>query len=118
MTDGNIKYYPDFIYPTSNTIIELKGYEKESSVNKKTSVAEKLGYKVLVLRKSDLKDIFEYVSKKFSTKKFETLYDSYKPKYSYKCDFCENFFEKDVVVKTSEKFCSRQCAGKFRALLT
>ena len=72
--DG-LKYYPDFLLDDGKTIIETKGYESEESVQKKTKLAESFGYIVKVLRKNDLKDIFNYVETKYNTKKFQTLYD-------------------------------------------
>jgi hypothetical protein len=74
-----IKYYPDFLLEDGKTIIETKGYEAVESVNKKTKLAESLGYTVIVLRKKDLAPMFEYVAKKYKTKKFYTLYDNYTP---------------------------------------
>jgi len=72
--DG-LKYYPDFLLDDGKTIIETKGYEREESVRKKTKLAESFGYTVKVLRKNDLKYIFDYVILTYKTKKFETLYD-------------------------------------------
>jgi len=76
---GNLKYYPDFLLEDNKTIVETKGYESVESVDKKTKLAESFGYKVNVLRKKDLEPIFEYVTKKYNTKKYYTLYDNYTP---------------------------------------
>lgn len=111
--DG-VKYFPDFLLDDKVTIIELKGYEKEDSVNKKTKLAEILGFKVGVLRKDDLKDIFEYVTINYKTKKYYELYDDYKPKYSYKCAYCEKDFFKDKKLKTEKVCCNRLCSGVYR----
>jgi hypothetical protein len=70
-----LKYIPDFILADNKTIIELKGYEHDDSVNKKTHLAESLGYIVNVLRKQDLSHVFDYVKNTYQTSKFETLYD-------------------------------------------
>jgi hypothetical protein len=110
LTDGDIKYIPDFILDDSTTIIELKGYEEQESVDRKTKLAEKLGYKVIVLRKTDLQPIFEHVEKKFGTKKFYTLYDGYKPKYGYECGRCKKMFSADKKKKTTIVFCSKSCS--------
>ena len=110
LTDGDIKYIPDFILDDSTTIIELKGYEAQESVDRKTKLAEKLGYKVIVLRKTDLQPIFEHVEKKFGTKKFHTLYDGYKPEYEYKCSQCDVKILRDKKSKKSVVFCSRKCS--------
>ena len=117
LTDGLIKYIPDFILEDGKTIIELKGYENQESVNKKTKLAESFGYKVIVLYKDDLQPMFEYVTDKFKTKQYYTLYDGYKPRYEYKCSTCKKQTYKDKQKTTKEIFCSRVCAGKFRKLV-
>lgn len=111
LTDGTLKYIPDFILEDGVTIVELKGYEKQESVDKKTKLAESLGYKVVVLRKDDLQPVFEYVTRKFGTKQYHTLYDGYKPKYEYKCSQCGSEITRDTKSKTSLVFCSRQCSA-------
>jgi hypothetical protein len=111
LEDSGSKYYPDFILDDNKTIVEIKGFEKQESVDRKTRLAESFGYIVKVLRQEDLKWVFEYVKKKYSDK-FYTLYDDYKPNYTYTCSFCKNEFKKDRKLKTNTVFCSRQCAGK------
>jgi hypothetical protein len=111
--DG-MTYYPDFLLSDGKTIVETKGYEKEESVNKKTKVAESLGYVVKVLRKEDLQYAFNYVQQTYKTKKFYQLYDKYKPKYKYICDCCRVDFETDQKRKTNTKFCSRASAGRYQ----
>lgn len=110
LTDGITTYFPDFILDDNKIIIELKGYELGDSVKNKTLLAEKLGYKVIILRKEDLADVFEYVYQKFGTKKFHTLYDGYKPKYEYHCKNCNGLILKDKKKKTDFIYCSRQCS--------
>ena len=107
-------YYPDFLLDDGNTIIETKGYEAQESVDKKSKVAESLGYSVKVLRKKDLEYAFKYVQETYKTTKFFTLYDQYKPKYSYTCSNCKTQYETDKVLRTNTGFCSRSCAGKYR----
>ena len=109
-------YFPDFLLADGITIIEPKGYEKEDTVDKKTALAESLGYKVKVMRKEDLKYAFDYVSEKYNTKNFQSLYDDYKPKYTYVCGFCTKEFSRDNKLKRNcrEAFCSKSCAGKKR----
>jgi hypothetical protein len=114
LEDNGIAYNPDFLLEDGKTIVETKGYEKQESVDRKTKIAEKHGYKVIVLRKENLKDQFEYVEKKYKTKKFYTLYDGYKPQYQYFCNYCGLNFTRDKQIKTQDKFCSRRCAGLFR----
>ena len=111
--DG-IVYYPDFLLSDNKTIVETKGYEKQISVDRKTQVAESFGYTVKVLRKDDLQYAFNYVEKTYGTKKFYSLYDNYKPKYSHVCNYCNKVFKTDRKIKTETKFCSRSCAGKYR----
>lgn len=112
--DG-ITYYPDFLLSDGKTIIETKGYEKHESVDKKTKVAETLGYIVKILRKDDLQYVFDYVTKTYNTKKFYELYDDYKPKYKHICDCCLVEFETDKKKKTETKFCNRVCAGRYQS---
>jgi hypothetical protein len=111
---NGIIYYPDFLLDDGKTIIETKGYESQDSVNKKTEVAERLGYTVKVLRKVDLEFTFEYVKHKYGTSKFHTLYDEYKPKFSYTCTECNAVYHSEKVLKTDTNFCNRSCAGKYR----
>lgn len=75
LSDGDLKYYPDFLLP-NNTIIEIKGYHTEA-VDKKCKLAENKGFKIEVLYKEDLKDIFDYVSMKYQIPqtKFYILYE-------------------------------------------
>ena len=109
--DG-LKYYPDFLLADGKTIIETKGFEKQESVDRKTVLAESFGYTVKVLRKDDLQYAFDYVKEKYSTTEYKTLYDGYKPKYSYVCNHCSAEFSRDNKLKTDVVFCSRTCCGK------
>ena len=109
--DG-LKYYPDFLLADGKTIIETKGFEKQESVDKKTALAESFSYIVKVLRKDNLQYAFDYVKEKYSTIEYYTLYDGYKPKYSYVCSCCSTEFSRDKKLKTDVVFCSRTCAGK------
>jgi predicted nucleic acid-binding Zn ribbon protein len=114
LESNGIVYYPDFLLDDGKTIIETKGYEAQESVDKKSKVAESLGYSVKVLRKKDLEYAFKYVQETYNTTKFFTLYDEYKPTYSYTCSHCKTEYKTDNVLKTDTGFCSRSCAGKFR----
>jgi DNA-directed RNA polymerase subunit RPC12/RpoP len=111
-------YIPDFLLADEKTIIEPKGYDKGDSVTKKTALAESLGYIVKVLKKDDLKYAFDYVEKTYNTKHFHTLYDDYKPKYTYVCSFCNKEFSRDKKLKNNckEAFCNQSCSGKKRLL--
>lgn len=106
------KYIPDFLQ--DGKIIEIKGYEPQNLVDEKTLVAQHHGYDVIVLRKEDLRQEFEWVKKTYSYKNVFELYDGYKPKYEYECSCCSEKFVTDNKRRKEEKFCSRTCAGKFR----
>lgn len=110
--DG-IVYYPDFLLDDNHTIIEIKGYECRDKVERKTKLAQDLGYKVIVLRKDDLLYVFEYVAYKYKTKHFATLYDGYKPQFNYTCANCGTVFGRDKRLGP-QVFCGAKCAGKFR----
>lgn len=107
-TDGK-KYYPDFLQ--DGKIIEIKGYENQDSVDRKTKIAEQHGFEVVVLRKEDLQKEFEWVTSKYDAD-LKTLYDGYKPSYVYRCCDCSLEFAKDKKAKTERVFCSRECAGR------
>lgn len=107
-----LKYYPDFLLADGKTIIETKGFEKQESVDRKTALAESLGYAVKVLRKDDLQYAFDYVREKYNTTEYQTLYDGYKPKYNYVCSCCSVEYSRSKKLKTDVGFCSRTCSGK------
>ena len=109
--DSKLKYVPDFIQ--GNCIIEMKGFEEREKVEAKSNLAKKLGYQIKVLYKDDLQYAFDYVSSKYGSNKFYTLYDKYKPKFDYVCNTCGINFSKDIKKVTDKVFCSRQCACKF-----
>lgn len=111
---NGVIYYPDFLLADKKTIVETKGYEKQETVQQKTEVAESHGYIVCVLRKDDLKFVFDYVTKRYGTSKYYELYDDYKPQYEYVCNHCNSTFFVDKKKKTDMYFCSRVCAGKHR----
>jgi len=105
-----ITYVPDFYDSKTNTIIEIKGYYTPL-VDKKTKLAESLGYTVIVLYKDDLKECFEYVKKKYGTNKLKELYSDYKPKYEFVCKGCGVGFTSDTKYRSH---CSKSCAVKNR----
>ena len=111
--DG-IKYYPDFLI--GKDIIEIKGYENQKSVNKKTAVANLHGYKVILLRKDDLQIQFDWVKNNYKFSNVEELYDDYTPKYTLICGVCGTTILTDLKrrLKKSINFCSRQCSGRSR----
>ena len=107
------KYIPDFLQ--KGNIIEIKGYERDSSVDEKNKIAEYNGYYVIVKRKENLQEEFDYVESiyKISKDKIYYLYDNYKPKFSYICEYCKKEFFRNKQIKTEHGFCSRSCAGRF-----
>ena len=111
--DEKFKYYPDFIEDNRH-IIEIKGYEDES-VARKTALAERLGYKLTLMKKEDLKHVFKYVDKTYNVNESNrhSLYDGYKPKYNYMCNQCSINFPSETKRKTKIVFCSNSCSGKF-----
>lgn len=110
---NGVKYIPDFIQ--DGKIIELKGYEAQESVDRKSAVANHFGYEVMVLRKEDLKKEFDWVREHYHYHDLEELYDTYQPKFKYKCAYCGNEFTRNKQLHTSHVCCSRVCAGKLAA---
>lgn len=115
---NGVTYIPDFLLADGVTIIELKGYEREGVVAKKTAVAEHHGYTVNVLRKQDLAFAFEHITKYGVTaESCYSLYDGYKPKHDLVCSCCNIKFQREKLNRNKDKkivFCSKQCSGKYR----
>lgn len=112
----DLTYIPDFI-EEDNVIIEIKGYHTDL-VDAKKKLAEDLGYKVYIKYKDDLKKEFEWVKNNYIYNSLEELYDNYKPKYNYICDWCKKPFYRfyKYRTKTGKYFCSVRCAAKGRSL--
>jgi len=110
ITDGQLKYFPDFI--DGNKIIEIKGSYYDKNVGNKTALAISKGYEINVLYKDDLKEMFDYVKSTYNFKHLKELYDSYKPEYVYRCCYCDIEFNSAKKKNTEIVFCSRLCAGK------
>lgn len=115
-----LKYYPDFLLADGKTIVELKGYEKSESVNKKSKMAENQGYIVKVLRKKDLKEIFDYVDQKYNVYEGvrQKLFDDYKPKFSLECVECKKTFFREKMNVSKLQFCSSSCSAKNKSKKT
>lgn len=117
---NGVTYVPDFLLDDGTTIIELKGYEREGAVAKKTAVAEHHGYTVKVLRKEDLTFAFEHIKNYGVTAdNCYSLYDGYKPKYDLVCSQCNTKFERDYKPRENKDnvvFCGRKCSGKYRTI--
>ena len=109
---NKLKYYPDFLLGDGKTIIEIKGYESVELVEKKNKLAESFGYRVIVLRKNELKYVFDYVKEKYKVTEFQKLYDNYKPAYTYMCKNCHKNVCREI--KTGKNvFCSLKCSGTY-----
>lgn len=104
--DGK-KYFPDFIQ--DGVIIEIKGYESQDLVDVKNNIAKQNGYEIIVLRKENLIHVFDWVKDKY-TSDFKTLYDGYRPKYDYTCEYCGIDFSIDKKRKAKRIACSRRCS--------
>lgn len=115
--DG-VTYIPDFLLDDGVTIIELKGYDVRENVNKKTRLAESLGYKVNVLREQELQPIFDYIKQHYgvSWQKSYTLFDGFKPTHTYTCTTCNTEFstENKRPMKNGTVFCSGSCSATHR----
>jgi len=110
LTNGVLKYYPDFIVGDKH-IVEIKGYHRKE-VDEKTELAKSLGYVIDVLYKTDLRECFDWIQTKYHTKNVISLYDNRKPKFSYRCHFCGKDIYREQRLKGKVAFCSRVCAGK------
>lgn len=108
LTDGVIKYYPDFVY--DKHIIEIKGYYVQA-VEHKSNIARAHGYSIDVLYKEDLRAQFEYVASRYNTTQYEKLYEGGKYALSYVCHFCKREYVSFVKKKNSRTYCSQSCAG-------
>ena len=107
------KYYPDFV--DGKHIFEIKGFKSETTdivVNLKSAAALSAGYTIDILYKEDLATEFKWVKEKYNTENFYTLYDNYKPKFTYICNNCDKEFFKDSKSNTAINYCCRVCAGK------
>ena len=92
----NKKYIPDFIQ--NENIIEIKGYFNEQTYAKIEAVPN-----LIILTKSDLKFIFDYVIKTYG-KDFIKMYNNYTYRHlTGTCKECKN------PCKRRNKFCSNTC---------
>lgn len=110
-------YLPDFI--VEDTYIEVKGYHTPT-VDIKIQAVHDAGGKIEVFYIDDLLYMMDYIDEKYGThhrgksNNYQTLYQDYKPKYEYKCDYCGKTFYADEKRKTitGKVYCCRECAGK------
>jgi hypothetical protein len=93
----NHKYYPDFII--DDVYYEIKGYLRSNDEFK----FKYFPYKLKIMLKDDMKDIFNYVNEKYGNN-FIELYEGnpYKSKKN-KCIICGE--------PAKNKYCSRKCSG-------
>lgn len=105
-----IKYIPDFIQ--NGKLIEIKGYGNPELIDLKCKVAISNGYEIDVLYKTDIQHMFDYVTSTYGTKRYDELYDGYKPKYEYVCDYCKMNFQTNVKrgPLAKHKYCSQKHA--------
>lgn len=108
-----LKYFPDFI-DEFGRIIEIKGYKSES-VDNKSKLAEECGYEINVLYLENLREEFKWVKENYTYNSIIELYDEYKPKYIYYCDNCNKEYNRERLIKTKLKFCSRTCCALYGA---
>lgn len=104
------KYFPDFL--VDKKIVEIKGYWTKN-VDIKSDAARNAGYDISVLYKKDLAECFEIVRKKIGNKPIESLYEDFKPSYSYVCCICGENFSAQRKRRLSSVCCSKKCGGKF-----
>ena len=94
------KYYPDFIL-SDDSYIEIKGFKTKQFIEKQKAVP-----KLKVLYKDDLKEIFDYVIKKYGSD-FIRLYEGNPhDKLNNTCKSC------NALCKEKNVYCSRSCSGK------
>lgn len=112
--NGEVKrYLPDF--KIGNKYIEIKNYNRED-VEAKTSALRAIGKDIEVLYYNELEHMMCYIDKKYGTfhkrkdNNYQTLYDDYKPKYTFICEHCGKEVTKDRKVGKM-RFCSRKCAS-------
>jgi endogenous inhibitor of DNA gyrase (YacG/DUF329 family) len=112
--NGEVKrYLPDF--KIGNKYIEIKNYNRED-VEAKTSALRAIGKDIEVLYYDELEYMMCYIDKKYGTfhkrkdNNYQTLYDDYKPKYTFICEHCGKETTRDH--KSGKmRFCSSKCAS-------
>lgn len=106
-------YLPDYI--VDGKLVEIKGYVNAAALAKAAAVLE--GIQILTIK--ELEPMMEYVDKTYGThhkgkvNNYHTLYDEYKPKFTYICSHCGKEFTRDKELITELKFCSQSCAGSY-----
>ena len=107
------RYLPDF--KIGNKYIEIKNYNRED-VEAKTSALQAIGKDIEVLYYDELEHMMCYIDKKYGTfhkrknNNYQTLYDDYKPKYTFICEHCGKEVARDRKIGKM-RFCSRKCAS-------
>lgn len=113
--DGVIKkYYPDF--KINDKYIEIKNYHREEVDIKAESVLA-LNKEIEILYYDDLEHMMCYIDEKYGTfhnrksNNYQTLYDDYKPKFTFICEHCGKEVSTDNK-RTKHRFCSKECGAK------
>ena len=107
-------YLPDFI--VDGKLVEIKGFVTNLVLAKAAAVPE--GIQILTIK--ELEPMMDYVDKMYGTyhkgkvNNYHTLYDEYKPQYTYICSHCGKEFNRDKKIETELKFCSQSCTGSYR----
>lgn len=92
------KYYPDFILGDGE-YVEIKGFWQKSVKAK----IDQFPHKIKILFKTDLTNIFEYVTKKYGTNFIELYEGNPHNEKNNSCEICKE--------PCKNKYCSRQCTG-------
>lgn len=106
-------YLPDYI--VEGKLVEIKGYTTPLVYAKAAAVPE--GIQILTFK--ELEPMMDYVDSKYGTyhkgkvNNYQTLFDEYKPKFTYICSKCGEEFTRDKELVTELKFCSQSCSGMF-----
>lgn len=108
------RYLPDF--KIGDKYIEIKNYNRED-VEAKTKALRYIGKDIEVLYYNELEYMMCYIDENYGTyhsrhdNNYQTLYDDYKPKYTFICEHCGKEVSKDQKVGAM-RFCSKECASK------
>lgn len=112
--NGEIKHYlPDF--KIGNKYVEIKNYNREDVIAKTNALLNN-GEIIEVLYYNDLEHMMCYIDTKYGTfhnrgrNNYQTLYDDYKPKYTFICEHCGKEVSRDRKIGKM-RFCSRECGA-------
>ena len=106
-------YHPDF--EIGNIVYEIKG-RIEPNVSAKIKAAAR-HVTIVVIDKKKIREYIEHVEAKYGKRLnaiYPILYEQ-RPAHTFRCTNCETDFSRVAGHKGNRPFCSRSCAGKFRA---